>query len=158
MDTWIGKIPWKRTWQPTPVFLPRESRGQRSLVGYSPWGRTESTGLKRLSSSSSSSRQEEPRRKRLEFPPVTKIANKIQDFLHGRVTVIHCLPLHNKGLPGGSDSKDSSCKEGDLGSIPGSGRSPGEGNGNPLQYSCLENPMDRGAWWATVHGVPKSRT
>ena len=44
------------------------------------------------------------------------------------------------------------------GSIPGSGRSAGEGNGNPLQYSCLENPMDRGAWWATVHGVAKSRT
>ena len=44
----------------------------------------------------------------------------------------------------------------DMGSIPGSGRSPGEGNGNPLQYSCLENPMDRGAWWATVHGVAKS--
>ena len=47
---------------------------------------------------------------------------------------------------------------GDLGSIPGSGRFPGEGNGNPLQYSCLENPMDRGAWWATVHGVAKSQT
>ena len=47
---------------------------------------------------------------------------------------------------------------GDLGLIPGSGRSPGEGNGNPLQYSCLENPMDRGAWWATVHGVAKSQT
>ena len=47
---------------------------------------------------------------------------------------------------------------GDLGSIPGSGRSPGEGNGNPLQYSCLENPMDGGAWWATVHGVAKSQT
>ena len=47
---------------------------------------------------------------------------------------------------------------GDLGSIPGSGRSPGEGNGNPLQYSCLENPVDRGAWWATVHRVAKSRT
>jgi len=46
----------------------------------------------------------------------------------------------------------------DLGSIPGSGRSSGEGNGNPLQYSCLENPMDRGAWWATVHGVAKSWT
>ena len=45
-----------------------------------------------------------------------------------------------------------------LGSIPGSGRSPGEGNGNPLQYSCLENPMDRGAWWATVHGVADSDT
>ena len=48
--------------------------------------------------------------------------------------------------------------EGDLGSIPGSGRSSGEGNGNPLWYSCLENPMDRGAWWATVHWVTKSRT
>ena len=47
---------------------------------------------------------------------------------------------------------------GDLGSILGSGRSPGEGNGNPLQYSCLENSMDRGAWWATVHGVTKSWT
>ena len=47
---------------------------------------------------------------------------------------------------------------GDLGLIPGLGRSPGEGNGNPLHYSCLENPMDGGAWWATVHGVAKSRT
>ena len=47
---------------------------------------------------------------------------------------------------------------GNLGSIPGSGRSPGEGNGHPLQYSCLENPMDRGAWWAAVHGVAKSQT
>ena len=47
---------------------------------------------------------------------------------------------------------------GDMGSIPGSGRSPGGGNGNALQYSCLENPMDRGAWWATVHGVAKSQT
>ena len=46
----------------------------------------------------------------------------------------------------------------DAGSIPGSGRSPGEGHGNPLQYSCLENPMDRGAWWATAHGVAKSQT
>ena len=54
--------------------------------------------------------------------------------------------------------KASACNAGDLSSIPGSGRSPGEGNGNPLQYSCLENPMDGGAWWATVHGVAKSRT
>ena len=46
----------------------------------------------------------------------------------------------------------------DMGSIPGSGRSPGRGNGNPLQYSCLENPRDRGAWWATVHGVAKNGT
>ena len=62
------------------------------------------------------------------------------------------------GFPGGSEGKASACNAGDLDSIPGSGRSPGEGNGNPLQYSCLENSMDRGAWWATVHGVAKSRT
>ena len=59
---------------------------------------------------------------------------------------------------GGSDSKASTYNAGDPGSIPGSGRSSGEGNGNPLQYSCLENPMDRGAWQATGHGVTKSRT
>ena len=62
------------------------------------------------------------------------------------------------GFPGGSEVKVSACNAGDLGSIPGSGGSPGEGNGNPLQYSCLENPMDGGAWWATVHGVAKSWT
>ena len=59
---------------------------------------------------------------------------------------------------GGSDSKASVYDAGDLGSSPGSGRSLGEGNGNPLQYYCLENPTDRGAWWAAVHGVAKSRT
>ena len=59
--------------------------------------------------------------------------------------------------PGGLDGKASLCNAGDPGSIPGSGRSPGEGNGNPLQYYCLENLMDRGAWYATVHGVTKSR-
>ena len=62
------------------------------------------------------------------------------------------------GFPGGSDSKASACNVGDPGSIPGLGRSPGEGNGNPLQYSCLENSMDRGAWLATVHGITKSWT
>ena len=62
------------------------------------------------------------------------------------------------GFPGGSEDKASTCNAGDSGSIPGLGRSPGEGNDNPLQYSCLENPMDRGAWGATVHGVTKSRT
>ena len=61
-------------------------------------------------------------------------------------------------FPGSSDGKASAYNAGDPGSIPGSGRSPGEGNDNPFQYSCLENPMDRGAWWATVHGVAKSRT
>ena len=60
-------------------------------------------------------------------------------------------------FPAGSELKASAYNAGDLGSIPGSGSSPGEGNGNPLQYSCLENPMDRGAWWATVHGVADSQ-
>ena len=60
-------------------------------------------------------------------------------------------------FPGGSDGKESTCNTGDLGSVPGSGRSPAEGHGNPLQYSCLENPMDRGAWWATVHGSQRVR-
>ena len=63
-----------------------------------------------------------------------------------------------KGFPGSLDGKASAYNAGDSGFIPGSGRSPGQGNGNPLQYSSLENPMDRGAWWATVHGVAKSRT
>ena len=60
------------------------------------------------------------------------------------------------GYPGGSDDKESACNVGDLGLIPGSGRSPGERNGYPLQYSCLENSVDQGSWWATVHGVTKS--
>ena len=62
------------------------------------------------------------------------------------------------GFPGGSEVKVSACNVGDLGSIPGLGRSHGEGNGSPLQYSCLENPVGGGAWWATVHGVTELDT
>ena len=62
------------------------------------------------------------------------------------------------GFPGGSDGKVSACNVGDQGSIPESRRSPEEGTGNPLEYSCLENPTDRGAWQATVHGLAKSQT
>ena len=69
----------------------------------------------------------------------------------------HPVPLLTHPRPS-SEGKGSACNAGDLGLIPGSGRSPGEGNGNPLQYSCLGNPMDRGAWRATVHGVAKSQT
>ena len=69
------------------------------------------------------------------------------------VCISNCL-----GFPGGSEVKASACNVGYLGLIPGSGRSPGEGNDNPLQYSCLENPMDGGAWWATVHGITKNQT
>ena len=68
---------------------------------------------------------------------------------------MYIIPL---GFPGGSDDEEYACKAGDLGLIPGLGRSSGEGHGNPLQYSCLENPMDRGDWQATVCGVAKSWT
>ena len=70
------------------------------------------------------------------------------------VCVCVCVYMH-RIFPCSSVGKESACNAEDPGSIPGSGRSPGEGNGNPLQYSCLENPMDRGAWQATVHGVAR---
>ena len=66
--------------------------------------------------------------------------------------------IRKQGLSGGSDGKESACNVGDLGSIHGLSRSPEEGNGNSLQYTCLENSMDRGAWWPTVPGVTKSQT
>ena len=73
----------------------------------------------------------------------------------GSVTCVCHLEI---GFPGGSVGKDSAWNAGDLGSIPGSGRSPGKGHVNSLQYSCLENSMNRSAWWATVHGVTKTWT
>ena len=82
-------------------------------------------------------------------------------LLASYISMVHLSLTNNSMLmdfPGSSDGKASACNAGDLGSIPGSGRSPEERNGNPLQYSCLENPMDGGAWQATVHGVAKSQT
>ena len=75
-------------------------------------------------------------------------------FIHSFTQVFNGH-LECVSFPEGSDGKESACNAGDAGSIPGSGSSPGEGNGNPLQYSCLENPTDRGAWRATVCGVAK---
>ena len=77
------------------------------------------------------------------------------EFLNQSLKVQH---IESMGFPGGSNGKESACSAGDSGLIPGSGRSPGEENGNPLQYFCLENPMDRGAWQAIVYRVAKSRT
>ena len=68
------------------------------------------------------------------------------------------VSMEKKGFPGGSDGKESTCNAGVAGLIPGSGRSSGEGNDNPLQYSCLGNPMDGGAWRAILHGITKSWT
>ena len=69
-----------------------------------------------------------------------------------------CLFRGISNFPCGSPGEESTCNVGDLGLIPGSEKSPGEGNPYPLQYSCLKKPMDRGAWWATVHGMKKSQT
>ena len=88
----------------------------------------------------------------------------MRPWLPYRVTVVvkgtqvNQVRLLITDFPGGSNGKASACNVGDQGSIPGMGRSSGEGNGNPLQYPCLENPRDRRAWYATVHGVSKSRT
>ena len=75
-----------------------------------------------------------------------------------RFIIILSVVLSFNGLPCSSNGKESACNTGDPGSIPGSGRSSVEGNGNPLQNSCLESPMDRGAWRATIHGIAKSQT
>ena len=73
------------------------------------------------------------------------------------MTNFYCVSILCLGFPGGSVVKNQPANAGDTGSIPGPGRHPGEGNGNPIWYSCLGNHMDRGAWWATVHGVTKSQ-
>ena len=78
----------------------------------------------------------------------------------GKIFSLYCLflTIYLFGFLGGRVVKESACQSGDMGLIPGSGRSPAGGNGNPLQYSSLDNPMDRGVWQATVHGVAKSQT
>ena len=91
---------------------------------------------------------------------VYKYFSEAKTVTHFKIPVISQsfgrVPIKMGGFPGGSDGKASACNAGDPGLIPGSGRSPGEGNGNPLQYSCLEHSMDGGAWWATVHGIAES--
>ena len=82
-----------------------------------------------------------------------QIILKQKDFLFILFKGISCFCYICVELDDASDSKEAACHVEDLGLIPESGRSPGEGNGNPLQYSCLENSMDRGTWWAIVHGV-----
>ena len=111
LSPWVRKIPWRRKWQPIPVFLTGEFHGQRNLAGYGPWDCRESDTTEQLT-----------------------------------LSTLYYIYM---GFPGGSDGKESPCNAGDLGSIPGLGRSLGEGNGNSLQYSCPENSMEKGAQWAT---------
>jgi len=115
-----------RKWQPTPVLLPGISHGQRSLVGCSPCGCQESDMTEQLT---------------LHFTHRFIMRLKWDKFWDGPGNDHHSW----MAFPRGSDSKVSACNAGNLGSIPGSRRSPREGNSNPLQYSCLENPMERGA-------------
>ena len=90
----------------------------------------------------------------LKIPPSTGFEGDPENTLSH-----HQVPPRNaSGFPGSSDSKESPCNAEDPSLIPGLGRSPGEGNGNPLQYSCLGSPMDRGVWWATVVGAAESQT
>ena len=86
------------------------------------------------------------------------VSHEVQQGAQGASLMAPGIERDVVSFPGGSEVKASAFNAGDLGSIPGLGSSPGKGNGTPLQYSCLENPMDGGAWWATVHGVTKSRT
>ena len=84
--------------------------------------------------------------------------NNIFNYVSIYYILIYACVFLDMGLPGGSAVGNLPANSGDAGSIPGSGRSPGEGNGKLLQYSCLGNPMDRGAWQATVHGLTNSQT
>ena len=126
-----------------------KSHGQRTLVGYSPWGRKESNTTERLHFTSFMKSQD------ADYP-----SHQLSRSIPFEAKVVtteqnSCLFVSCSGFPGGSVVKNPPAHAGDLSSIPGSGRSPGEGNGNPFQYSCLENPMNRGAWRATVHQGPR---
>ena len=89
---------------------------------------------------------------------VHRTVQMLQSKDQGCFLIVMSLPVGRLSCPGGSNGKESACSVGDQASIRGLGRSLGEGNGYPLQYSCLENPMDRGAWRATVHRDTNSRT
>ena len=156
----------RRQWHPTPVLLPGKSHGQRSLVGCSPWGRWESDmtewlhfhfSLSCIGEGNGNPLQcswlENPRDGGAWWAAVYGVAQsrtRLKRLSSSSSRVF-------KGFHGSLDGKASAYNAGDPGSVPGLGRSLGEGNGNPLQYSCLENPMDRGAWRAKVHEVARVR-
>ena len=147
---------WRKKWQPTSVFLPGESQGRGSLVGCSPWGWKSRTRLSDFTFT-------------FHFHALVKEMATHSSVLAWRIpgtgepggllsTGSHRVGHNWSDLAVAADCKASVYNAGDPGSVPGLGRSPGEGNGNPLQYYYLENTMDRGAWSATVQGVAKSRT
>ena len=147
-----------------------KSHGWRSLVGCSPWGCEESNTTEQLHFHFSLSHigegngnplqcscLENPRDGGAWWAAVYGVAQSWTRLKRLSSSSSSSRQVY-KGFLHGSDGKESACNAGDQGSISGLGRSPGEGNGNPLQYSCLENPGDRGAWRATVYRVTKSQT
>ena len=138
--SWVRKIPWRKAWQPSPVFLPGESHGQRNQAGYSPWGHRVEHNNDHAQHIYQSNHYNPSA-----FLPTSRTWFIIMDW--PSLIALVAKNLH---------ASAGDVRRMDL--IPGSGRSPGGGNGNPLQSSCLENPMDRGAWWATVCGMAKSQT
>ena len=151
----------RRQWQATPVLLPRKSHGWRSLVGYSPWGRQELVATERLYFHFSLSRNgegsgnplqcsclENPRDSRAWWAAVYGVAQSRTRLRWLSSSSSSSSSIH-KGLPSWLSGEESTCNARDVNLIPGSGRSPGEGNSNPLQYSCLGNPVGRGARRAT---------
>ena len=147
----------RRQWQLTPILLPGKSHGRRSLVGCSPWGHKELDTAEQLHFHFSLSCTGEENGNPLQG----SCLENPRDGGHWWAA-IYGVTQSQTGLKRLSSSCSSiECPPdcaGGVHSIPGSGRSPGDGNGNPLQYSCLENPMDRGAWWATVNEVAKDWT
>ena len=137
-DPWFWKVLWGRKWQMTPIFSPGKSHGLRSLVGYSPQGCQELETIEQLSMHTSHT---------------DILYNAYHEYTH----IYLCVYVY-MGFPGGSDSEKQASSAGDLDSVPGLGRSSGEGNGYSPQFSCLQSPKDRGAWLAIVHEVTKSWT
>ena len=149
----------RRQWQPTPVLLPGKSHGWRSLVGCSPWGREESDTTEWLHFHFSLSCTGEGNVNPLQCSCLENPRDRGAWWaaIYGAAQSQTRLTWRSSSSTN-LDGKEPACNAGDLGLIPGSGRSLREGNGCSLQYSCLENPMDRGAWWDTVHRVAKSQT
>ena len=139
-----------RKWQSTPALLPEKSHGRRSLKGYNPWGHKESDTTERLHLTFTDTlygfNNDTKVQYAGEYLAISPAGEESPDLEHLPVSVC---------FPGGSVVKNPSTDAGDADSVPGLGRSLGDGNGTPHQYSSSGNPMDRGPRWATVYEVPK---
>ena len=140
-DPWMEKIPWRRKWQPTPVFLPGESHGRRSLVGYSPWDRKESDTTEQLQFHFHF--QKLLNKSKLKNKNKNKNKNTFLQSCQHPALVVKNQPAYVGGT-----------RDADL--IPGLGRSPGGGHDNALQYSCLENPQGQRSLASQVHSLIES--